>query len=51
MNCRRAERTTLGPMVARPEFVSLLQDELAALAHISTRRMFGKTGVFCEGVM
>jgi DNA transformation protein and related proteins len=38
-------------MVASPEFVNFLCDELAPLGHVTTRRMFGKTGVFCEGVM
>src|SRR5205085_5231604 len=28
-----------------------LQEQLAPLGHITTRRMFGKTGVFCDGVM
>jgi DNA transformation protein len=38
-------------MVASVEFAGLLCDELAPLGHVTTRRMFGKTGVFCEGVM
>ena len=38
-------------MVASAEFASCLHDELAPLGYISMRRMFGKTGVFCEGVM
>jgi DNA transformation protein len=38
-------------MVASTEFASFLHDELAPLGYITTRRMFGKTGVFCEGVM
>ena len=38
-------------MVASTEFASFLCDELAPLGFITTRRMFGKTGVFCEGVM
>lgn len=38
-------------MVASVEFASFLRDELAPLGYITTRRMFGKTGVFCEGVM
>ena len=38
-------------MVASTEFASFLRDELAPLGYITTRRMFGKTGVFCEGVM
>jgi DNA transformation protein len=38
-------------MVASAECAALLADELAPLGSITTRRMFGKTGVFCEGVM
>lgn len=38
-------------MVASEEFGSYLCDELLPLGAVSMRRMFGKTGVFCEGVM
>ena len=38
-------------MVASEEFGSYLCDELRPLGIISLRRMFGKTGVFCCGVM
>ena len=38
-------------MVASTEFASFLCDQLAPLGHVTVRRMFGKTGVFCEGVM
>lgn len=38
-------------MVASEEFGSYLCDELRPLGMISLRRMFGKTGVFCDGVM
>ena len=38
-------------MVATSEFANFLRDRLAPLGHVTTRRMFGKTGVFCEGVM
>lgn len=38
-------------MVASTEFASFLREQLAPLGHVTTRRMFGKTGVFCEGVM
>jgi DNA transformation protein and related proteins len=38
-------------MVATAAFASFLREQLAALGSITTRRMFGKTGVFCEGVM
>lgn len=38
-------------MVASTEFASFLRDQLAPLGYVTMRRMFGKTGVFCEGVM
>jgi len=38
-------------MVASAEFGSYLGDELSALGAVSLRPMFGKTGVFCDGVM
>ena len=38
-------------MVATSEFANFLRDRLAPLGYVTTRRMFGKTGVFCEGVM
>lgn len=38
-------------MVATVEFVVFLREQLAPLGPITTRRMFGKTGVFCDGVM
>ena len=38
-------------MVASTEFANFLRDQLAPLGYITMRRMFGKTGVFCEGVM
>ena len=38
-------------MVASASFAEFLREQLAPLGHISMRRMFGKTGVFCEGVM
>lgn len=38
-------------MVASSEYVEFLREQLAPLGHITTRRMFGKTGVFCDGVM
>jgi DNA transformation protein and related proteins len=39
------------PMAADSEFTAYLSDLLAPLGHISYRRMFGKIGVFCGGVM
>ncbi|MFO1158870.1 MAG: TfoX/Sxy family protein [Reyranellaceae bacterium] len=38
-------------MVASASFAEFLREQLAPLGHITMRRMFGKTGVFCEGVM
>ena len=38
-------------MVASEDFGSHLCDELSPLGAISLRRMFGKTGLFCSGVM
>jgi TfoX/Sxy family transcriptional regulator of competence genes len=38
-------------MVASDSFAEFLKEELAPLGHINLRRMFGKTGVFCDGVM
>ena len=38
-------------MVASDSFAELLREQLSALGHITMRRMFGKTGVFCDGLM
>ena len=38
-------------MVASASFVSFLREELAPLGRVTLRRMFGKTGVFCDGLM
>ena len=38
-------------MVASAGFAEFLRDHLAPLGRVSMRRMFGKTGVFCDGVM
>jgi len=38
-------------MVASTEYASFLRDQLAPLGNVAMRRMFGKTGVFCDGVM
>jgi DNA transformation protein and related proteins len=38
-------------MVASAAFAEFLCEQMAPLGHITMRRMFGKTGVFCEGVM
>jgi DNA transformation protein len=38
-------------MVASDAFAEFLREQLAPVGHITMRRMFGKTGVFCDGVM
>jgi DNA transformation protein len=38
-------------MVASASFGDFLREQLAPLGHVTTRRMFGKTGVFCDGLM
>jgi DNA transformation protein and related proteins len=38
-------------MVASTSFAEFLRDALAPLGRITPRRMFGKTGVFCDGLM
>jgi DNA transformation protein len=38
-------------MAASSSFADFLREQLAPLGHVTMRRMFGKTGVFCDGVM
>jgi DNA transformation protein and related proteins len=38
-------------MAASDDFAEFLCDQLAPLGRVTTRRMFGKTGVFCDGLM
>jgi DNA transformation protein len=38
-------------MVASDSFAEFLREHLAPLGHITLRRMFGKTGVFCDALM
>jgi DNA transformation protein len=38
-------------VVASTSFAEFLREQLAPLRHVTLRRMFGKTGVFCDGVM
>ena len=38
-------------MVASDSFAEFLREQLASLGHLTMRRMFGKTGVFYDGVM
>ena len=41
----------LEAMTASDGFAEFLSDQLAPLGRITMRRMFGKTGVFCDGFM
>jgi DNA transformation protein and related proteins len=38
-------------MVASDTFAEFLQEQFAPLGRVTVRRMFGKSGVFCDGVM
>jgi DNA transformation protein len=38
-------------MVASDSFAEFLREQLAPLGRLTMRRMFGATGVFCDGVM
>src|SRR6516162_3300854 len=38
-------------MVASDSFAEWLREQLAPLGRVTLRRMFGKTGVFCDGLM
>ena len=38
-------------MVASDSFAEFLREQLAALGRITMRRMFGKTGMFCNRLM
>ena len=38
-------------MVASDTFAEFLREQLAPLSGVTMRRMFGKTGVFCDGLM
>ena len=38
-------------MVASDSFAEFLREQLAPLGRVTMRRMFGKTGVFCDGAM
>ncbi len=38
-------------MVASDSFAEFLREQLDPLGRITMRRMFGKTGVFCNGLM
>jgi DNA transformation protein len=38
-------------MAASDSFAEFLSEQLAPLGRVTMRRMFGKTGVFCDGLM
>ena len=38
-------------MVASRSFAEFLREQLAPFGDVTVRRMFGKSGVFCEGLM
>ena len=38
-------------MVASDGFAEFLREQLVPLGRVTMRRMFGKTGVFCDGLM
>ena len=38
-------------MVASERFAEFLHEQLDPLGHVTLRRMFGKSGVFCDGLM
>src|SRR5260370_23840718 len=38
-------------MVASDSFAEFLREQLGPLGGVTMRRMFGKTGVFCDGLM
>lgn len=38
-------------MVASDSFAEFLREQLGPLGRVTMRRMFGKTGVFCNGLM
>jgi DNA transformation protein len=38
-------------MVASDSFAEFPREQLAPLGRVMMRRMFGKTGVFCDGLM
>ena len=38
-------------MVASETYAEFLREQFAPLGRVTLRRMFGKTGVFCDGVM
>src|SRR3954451_10912219 len=48
---RAPDRSRGSWMVASDGFAEFLREQLAPLGRVTMRRMFGKTGVFCDAVM
>src|SRR5207302_3059725 len=48
---RRHASLCVTPMDASDSFGEFVREQLAPLGRVTMRRMFGKTGVFCNGVM
>jgi DNA transformation protein len=46
-----SEKAIWSRMVASDSFADFLREQLGSLGRITLRRMFGKTGVFCDGLM
>ena len=38
-------------MAGNSEFITFVADQLGALGHITTRRMFSGAGIYCDGVI
>lgn len=38
-------------MASSDRFAEFIREQLAPLGRVTTRRMFGKTGIFCHGLM
>ena len=51
LETRARMRPSEGQHGASHGFAEFLREQLAPLGHITMRRMFGMTGVFCDGVM
>src|SRR5438270_4717043 len=48
---RAPDRSRGASMVASDGFAEFLREQLAPLGRVTMRRMFGKTGVFCDRLM
>ena len=38
-------------MTATADYAAYLRDQFAPMGYVATRRMFGATGIFCDGAM